>query len=76
DEEYQKLSEQIDNYNERFLEVQSEVSDLLAQMNQLETDDTLRHLRHQYQLLRNQLNESAEDWAALSYLEALVDEHI
>ncbi|PCF86023.1 ATP-binding protein [Staphylococcus intermedius] len=76
DEEYQKLSEQIDNYNECFLEVQSEVSDLLAQMNHLETDDTLRHLRHQYQLLRNQLNESAEDWAALSYLEALVDEHI
>lgn len=76
DEEYQKLSEQIDNYNERFLAVQSEVSDLLAQMNHMETDDTLRHLRHQYQLLRNQLNESAEDWAALSYLEALVDEHI
>ncbi|MDK3928635.1 AAA family ATPase [Staphylococcus pseudintermedius] len=76
DEEYQKLSEQIDTYNERFLESQSEVSDLLAQMNHMETDDTLRHLRHQYQLLRNQLNESAEDWAALSYLEALVDEHI
>ncbi|UEX90859.1 AAA family ATPase [Staphylococcus ratti] len=76
EEEYEKLSSQIDDYNERFLTLQSEVSDLNAQINHMETDDTLRHLRHRYQLLRNRLNESAEDWAALSYLEALVDEHI
>lgn len=74
--EFEKLSDQIDTYNENFLELQSEVSDLTAQINHMETDDTLRQLRHRFQLLRNQLNEKAEDWAALSYLEALVDEHI
>ncbi len=76
DAEYQKLSEQIDDYNERYLTIQSEVSDLSAQINHMETDDTLRHLRHQYELSKNQLNATADDWAALSYLEALVDEHI
>ena len=76
DAEYQKLSEQIDDYNERYLTIQSEVSDLSAQINHMETDDTLRHLRHQYELSKNQLNAAADDWAALSYLEALVDEHI
>lgn len=75
-DDYEKLSNQIDDYNQRYLTLQSEVSDLNAQINHMETDDTLRHLRHRYQLLRNQLNATAEDWAALSYLEALVDEHI
>lgn len=75
-DDYDKLSTQIDDYNQRYLTLQSEVSDLNAQINHMETDDTLRHLRHRYQLLRNQLNATAEDWAALSYLEALVDEHI
>lgn len=74
--EYDKLTQQIDTYNEQFLELQGEVSDLTAQINHMETDDTLRNLRHRYQILRNQLNEKAKDWAALSYLEALVDEHI
>lgn len=76
EEEHTKLSSQIDDYNDRYLKLQSEVSDLNAQINHMETDDTLRHLRHRYQLLRNQLNAAAEDWAALSYLETLVDEHI
>lgn len=74
--EHQQLEEQIDEYNERYLTLQSEVSDLTAQINHMETDNTLRHLKHQYQLVRSQLNELAEDWAALSYLEALVDAHI
>ncbi|MCS4487155.1 AAA family ATPase [Staphylococcus americanisciuri] len=74
--EYQKLEAQIDEYNERFLTLQSEVSGLTAQINHMETDDTLRRLKHEYQLVRTQLNELAEDWAALSYLEALVDAHI
>ncbi|QLK86977.1 AAA family ATPase [Staphylococcus sp. 17KM0847] len=74
--EYDKLEEQIDDYNDRYLTLQSEVSDLTAQINHMETDDTLRHLKHQYQLKRNQLNSLAEDWAALSYLETLVDAHI
>ncbi|WP_432371876.1 AAA family ATPase [Staphylococcus chromogenes] len=76
EEEHTKLSSQIDDYNDRYLKLQSEVSNLNAQINHMETDDTLRHLRHRYQLLRNQLNAAAEDWAALSYLETLVDEHI
>ncbi|KIX91409.1 DNA repair protein Rad50 [Staphylococcus microti] len=74
--EHQKLEAQIDDYNERYLTLQSEVSDLTAQINHMETDNTLRHLKHQYQIVRSQLNELAEDWAALSYLEALVDAHI
>lgn len=74
--EHQELEFQIDDYNEKFLTLQSEVSDLTAQINQMETDNTLRHLKHKYQLLRGQLNDMAEDWAALSYLEALVDAHI
>ncbi|AVQ33346.1 DNA repair protein Rad50 [Staphylococcus muscae] len=74
--EHQELEAQIDDYNDKYLTLQSEVSDLTAQINHMETDNTLRHLKHKYQLLRTQLNEIAEDWAALSYLEQVVDAHI
>ncbi|MBI5975787.1 ATP-binding protein [Staphylococcus canis] len=74
--EFEKLSQQIDTYNDQFLELQAEVSELTAQINHMESDDTLRQLQHRYQLKRRQLNDIAKDWAALSYLEALVDEHI
>lgn len=74
--EHQTLSQQVDNYNDQYLEMQSEVSDLNSQIKHMETDQTLANLRHKYHMLKNQLNDEALDWASLSYLQALVDGHI
>ncbi|WP_392449769.1 AAA family ATPase [Staphylococcus massiliensis] len=74
--EADRLSQQVDEYNDRYLEMQSEVSELNAQINHLETDSTLTDLRHRYHMLKNQLNENAKNWASLSYLETLVHAHI
>ncbi|MEW8965495.1 DNA repair protein Rad50, partial [Staphylococcus arlettae] len=70
------LSKQVDDYNDQFLEQQSEVSDLNSKITHMETDTTLANLRHQYHILKNRLNDEAKDWASLSYLQALVDGHI
>lgn len=70
------LATQVDEYNEQYLEMQAQVSDLSAQINHMETDTTLANLRHEYHSLKNQLNDIAKDWASLSYLQSLVDEHI
>lgn len=56
--------------------MQAEVSDLTAQINHMETDSTLAQLRHEYYSLKNRLNDIAKDWASLSYLQNLVEEHI
>lgn len=56
--------------------MQAQVSDLSAQINHMETDTTLANLRHEYHSLKNQLNDISKDWASLSYLQSLVDEHI
>ncbi|WP_398574292.1 ATP-binding protein, partial [Staphylococcus epidermidis] len=37
---------------------------------------TLSQLRHQYYNLKNRMNDIAKDWASLSYLETLINEHI
>ena len=42
----------------------------------METDKTLSKLRHEYYNLKNRMNDLAKDWASLSYLEALINEHI
>lgn len=76
EEENNRLASQVDEYNDKYLTLQSEVSDLTAQIKHMETDDTLTQLRHRYYMLRNQMNENAKDWASLSYLQALVDAHI
>jgi len=76
EDENTTLAKQVDDYNDQFLTLQSEVSDLNAQINHMETDDTLTQLRHRYHMLKNQFNENAKDWASLSYLESLVDAHI
>ncbi|MBO1199192.1 AAA family ATPase [Staphylococcus simiae] len=76
DEEDHLLATQVDEYNEQYLDMQSQVSDLNAQINHMETDSTLANLRHEYHSLKNQLNAIAKDWASLSYLQSLVDEHI
>lgn len=76
DKEDQVLAKQVDDYNEQFLAKQQEVSDLTAQIKHMETDSTLSDLRHEYHSLKNQMNEIAKDWASLSYLQALVNEHI
>ena len=75
-EENQLLAQQVDQYNEQYLDMQSEVSDLNAQINHMETDTTLTQLRHEYHSLKNRMNSIAKDWASLSYLQSLVDEHI
>lgn len=76
DEEDSTLARQVDEYNDQYLEMQAEVSDLNAQINHMETDTTLAHLRHEYYSLKNRLNDIARDWASLSYLQNLVEEHI
>ncbi|EHJ06702.1 hypothetical protein SS7213T_13032, partial [Staphylococcus simiae CCM 7213 = CCUG 51256] len=76
DEEDRLLATQVDEYNEQYLDMQSQVSDLNAQINHMETDSTLANFRHEYHSLKNQLNAIAKDWASLSYLQSLVDEHI
>ncbi|MCD0793904.1 DNA repair protein Rad50, partial [Staphylococcus aureus] len=76
EEEDHLLATQVDEYNEQYLEMQGQVSDLSAQINHMETDTTLANLRHEYHSLKNQLNDIAKDWASLSYLQSLVDEHI
>ncbi|MEJ7173251.1 AAA family ATPase [Staphylococcus caprae] len=76
DEEDSTLARQVDDYNDQYLEMQAEVSDLNAQINHMETDTTLAHLRHEYYSLKNRLNDIARDWASLSYLQNLVEEHI
>lgn len=75
-EENQLLAQQVDQYNEQYLDMQAEVSDLNAQINNMETDTTLTNLRHEYHSLKNRMNDIAKDWASLSYLQSLVDEHI
>lgn len=70
------LDHQVDDYNDRYLNVQAELSDLNAKISQMETDETLSTLRHEYYLLKEKVNETAKDWAALSYLQSLVDAHI
>ncbi|MGM2827297.1 ATP-binding protein, partial [Bacillus cereus group sp. Bce006] len=74
-EENQLLAQQVDQYNGQYLDMQSEVSDLNAQINHMETDTTLTQLRHEYHSLKNRMNSIAKDWASLSYLQSLVDEH-
>ncbi|MDN8782634.1 hypothetical protein Q0L78_13945, partial [Staphylococcus aureus] len=64
-----QLEGQVDEYNDRYLNVQAELSDLNAQINHMETDETLSALRHEYHLLKDKVNETANDWAALSYLQ-------
>lgn len=75
-EENQLLAHQVDQYNEQYLDMQAEVSDLNAQIAHMETDTTLTQLRHEYHSLKNRMNSIAKDWASLSYLQSLVDEHI
>lgn len=76
EEEDQMLAQQVDDYNDKYLEKQTEVSELSARINQMETDKTLSQLRHQYYNLKNRMNDIAKDWASLSYLETLINEHI
>lgn len=76
DEEDDTLARQVDQYNDQYLNMQAEVSDLTAQINHMETDTTLAQLRHEYYSLKNRLNDIAKDWASLSYLQNLVEEHI
>lgn len=71
-----QLEHQVDEYNDKYLSVQAEISDLTAKINQMETDETLSNLRHDYHLLKEKVNETAKDWAALSYLQSLVEAHI
>ena len=56
--------------------MQAEVSDLNAQINHMETDRTLAQLRHEYYSLKIDLTILLRDWASLSYMQALVEEHI
>lgn len=76
EEEDALLARQVDEYNDQYLDKQTEVSDLSARINQMETDKSLSRLRHEYHNLKNRMNEIAKDWASLSYLEALINEHI
>ncbi|MCJ1667800.1 AAA family ATPase [Staphylococcus sp. NRL 19/737] len=76
EDEDQLLAQQVDDYNDQYLDKQMEVSELTAQINQMETDKTLSQLRHNYHSLKNRMNDIAKDWASLSYLETLVNEHI
>lgn len=76
DNERKQLDMQTDEYNDKYLNVQAELSDLNAKISQMETDETLSTLRHEYHLLKEKVNETAKDWAALSYLQNLVEEHI
>ena len=48
EEEDHLLATQVDEYNEQYLEMQAQVSDLSAQINHMETDATLANLRHEY----------------------------
>ena len=52
EEEDHRLAKQVDDYNDQFLEMQAEVSDLNAQINHMETDRTLAQLRHEYYSLK------------------------
>lgn len=70
------LARQVDDYNDQYLEMQSEVSDLNAKITDMETDKTLADLRHRFHILKNKVNAEAKDWASLSYLQALVEGHI
>lgn len=74
--ERNQLESQVDEYNDNYLNVQAELSDLNAKINHMETDETLSALRHEYHLLKDKVNETANDWAALSYLQNLVEAHI
>ncbi|MBM2658258.1 ATP-binding protein [Staphylococcus pseudoxylosus] len=70
------LARQVDDYNNQYLELQSQVSDLNAKITDMETDKTLADLRHRFHILKNKVNDEAKDWASLSYLQALVEGHI
>lgn len=52
DEEDDTLARQVDQYNDQYLNMQAEVSDLTAQINHMETDSTLAQLRHEYYSLK------------------------
>ena len=60
EEEDQMLAQQVDDYNDKYLEKQTEVSELSARINQMETDKTLSQLRHQYYNLKNRMNDIAK----------------
>lgn len=75
-EEDETLSRQVDDYNDQYLEMQAEVSDLNAKITDMETDKTLADLRHKFHILKNKVNDEAKDWASLSYLQSLVEGHI
>lgn len=75
-EEDEVLERQVDHYNDQYLEMQSEVSDLKAKITDMETDKTLADLRHKFHILKNRVNDEAKDWASLSYLQSLVEGHI
>ncbi|PWG67287.1 hypothetical protein DEM28_29355, partial [Enterobacter mori] len=75
-EEDETLSRQVDEYNDQYLEMQSEVSTYNAKITDMETDKTLSELRHRFHILKNKVNDEAKDWASLSYLQSLVDGHI
>ncbi|RIL38987.1 ATP-binding protein [Staphylococcus equorum] len=70
------LARQVDEYNDQYLEMQSEVSDLNAKITDMETDKTLADLRHRFHILKNKVNDEVKDWASLSYLQSLVEGHI
>lgn len=76
EQERDQLESQVDEYNDNYLNVQAELSDLNANISHMETDETLSALRHEYHLLKEKVNETANDWAALSYLQNLVEAHI
>ena len=48
EEEDALLAKQVDAYNDQYLDKQTEVSDLTAQINYMETDKTLSKLRHEH----------------------------
>ena len=52
EEEDQMLAQQVDDYNDKYLEKQTEVSELSSRIHQMETDKTLSQLRHQYYNLK------------------------
>lgn len=75
-DEDEVLETQVNDYNDQYLEMQAEVSDLNAKITDMETDKTLADLRHKFYILKNKVNDEAKDWASLSYLQSLVNGHI
>src|SRR5699024_12077524 len=69
-DEDEVLETQVNDYNDQYLEMQAEVSDLNAKITDMETDKTLADLRHKFYILKNKVNDEAKDWASLSYLQS------